>query len=415
MKHWREDVVAGLTTAVLLVPQAMAYALLAGLPPVVGLYASTLPILAYALIGSSRELAVGPVAMDSLLVAAALGSLAVSGSADYMSLAIMLALMVGGIQLTLALVRAGALIDLLHRSAISGFTSAAAILIALSQASNLLGVSLPRTQYAWRTIAALPYELINVHGPTLALGIVGYVIMQVLRAKAPRVPRALVVVVFGSLLAWGGVAAMGVAIVGDIPAGLPSLAIPNLDVDGAISLLPSAVLIAVIGLMEAAAIAQSIADKAGYEIKPSRELFGLGAANVAASLVGGYPVTGGFSRSAVNASAGARSRWASVVTALAIAAVLLLLTEWFYFVPKAALAAIIISAVGGLIDLALPRELWKRDRLDFALLFATFVATMAGGIGAGMLAVLVTSAVHKFRPKPKTSGEPDAATPIVRP
>lgn len=381
----RADALAGLTTAVMLIPQSMAYAMLAGLPPIVGLYASTLPLIAYALVGSSRELAVGPVAMDSLLVASALAPLAAVSGPEYVGLAVGLALLVGAIQVGLGLLRAGAVLDLLKRPAIAGFTSAAAIIIGLSQLSNLLGVPLPRTNRIHELVAAAVPLLTSTHWPTLAIGLGGIALLLWLRRVSPRLPRALIVVVVGSVLVWlTGASEAGVAIVGAVPAGLPELSVPTLSAADAQALLPSALVIALVAFMEGASVGKALADRRGAKIKPSREFIGLGLANLGASVVGGYPVAGGFSRTAVNAEAGARSRWAGVITAGVVVVTLLFFTGWFFYLPKAALASIIMASVFGLIDIAGARRLWATQRLDFALFALTFAATLGLGIEIGI-------------------------------
>ncbi|MCA9695532.1 MAG: hypothetical protein KC636_38495, partial [Myxococcales bacterium] len=344
------DLVAGVTTAVMLIPQGMAYAMLAGLPPIVGLYASTLPLVAYALVGTSRQLAIGPVAIDSLLVAAAVGSLASVGSDAYLAHAIALAAMVGIIEVTLGALRAGFLVNFLAQPVVSGFTSAAALVIGLSQAPNLLGVTLPRGQPFHAQLAALAGALPQSHAPTLLVGLAAIVLLLLARRLGPRVPGALLVVAITTLAVWGlDLDAAGVAIVGVVPAGLPPLALPTFELDALGSLLPTALTIAFVGYMEAISVARAFARKHRYEIDANQELLGLGLANAAASVCGGYPITGGFSRTAVNAQAGARTPLAGIITAAVIVAALLLLTPLLYYVPKATLAAIIVVAVAGLV------------------------------------------------------------------
>lgn len=394
----------------MLIPQSMAYAMLAGLPPIVGLYASTLPLLAYAIIGSSRELAVGPVAMDSLLVASALAPLAAVGSPEYVGLAVGLALLVGGIQVVLGFARAGAILELLKRPAIAGFTSAAALIIGLSQLSNLLGVALPRTQRIHELIAAAVPVIGSTHWPTLAIGVGGIVLLLALKRFAPRLPRALIVVVAGSLVVWlAGLQDANVAIVGAVPAGLPDLSVPSLSGEQARTLLPSAMVIALVAFMEGASVGKAIADRRGATIKPNREFLGLGLANLGASVVGGYPVAGGFSRTAVNAEAGAQSRWAGVITAGAVVLTLMLFTEWFFYLPKAALASIIMASVFGLIDLAQARQLWANNRLDFALFLLTFAATLGLGIEIGIgMGFAASLALTGFRRWSSARRQPNA-------
>ncbi|MEM7159761.1 MAG: sulfate permease [Myxococcota bacterium] len=399
----RRDLTAGLTTAVMLIPQAMAYAMLAGLPPIVGLYASTLPLVVYALIGSSRELAVGPVAMVSLLVATALGPMAEAGSADYVAYAIVLSLLVGLLQTAMGLLRAGFLVNFLSHPVVSGFTSAAALIIGFSQLQHLLGVDIPRSHHVHTIVAEAIGRVSDVQGHTLAIGLASIVSLVVMKRFVPRWPRALVVVVGSTVMVWGlGLRERGVAIVGDVPAGLPSLSLPRFDLGTMEALLPTAIIISLVGFMESISVAKAFARRAHYEVDPNRELLGLGLANLAAAVFRGYPVTGGFSRTAVNAQAGARSGVAGLVTAGVVVVTLLVFTDLFFYLPKAVLAAVIMTAVFGLVDVAEVKHLWKADRTDLALLVLTFAATLGlgieAGIGIGVGASMLWFVVRTTRP-----------------
>lgn len=388
----RGDVVAGLTTAVMLIPQGMAYAMLAGVPPIYGLYASLAPVLVYAAFGSSRQLAVGPVAMVSLLVAAGVGKGAPAGSDAFVAHAILLALMVGALQLAMGVLRLGFLVNFLSHPVISGFTSAAAIVIGLSQLGQVLGFSIPRDHQVHEIVAAALAGLGQTHLPTLALGAGTIATLVAARRFAPALPGALVVVVGSTLLVWSlDLHATGVAIVGKVPAGLPPLALPELDVAAAGELFGVAVTIAVVGFMESVAVAKKYARDNGYVVDANQELVGLGLANVVGSLTSAFPVTGGFSRTAVNAQAGARTNVAGVVTALMVGLALVLLTPLFYFLPKAVLAGIIMTAVFGLIDLDEVRHLWKVKRSDLAMLLITFAVTLGVSIEAGIAAGVIAS------------------------
>ncbi len=380
------DLVAGLVTAVMLVPQGMAYALLAGLPPVVGLYASVVPLIVYALFGSSRQLAVGPVAIVSLLTLAGVGALAEPGSAEFVALAAALMLMVGVIQAVLGFLRAGFVVNFLSHAVISGFTSAAALVIGLSQLKHLLGVDIPREENVFVLLAHAAGEALNTHGATLAIGIASIVVLLIGKRLAKRFPTPLLVVIGASLLVWGlGLHERGVAIVGEVPAGLPSLGLPQLGGGALASLLPVAATIAFVGFMESVAVAKAIAAKHRYKVDANRELVGLGLANVVGAFFRGYPVTGGFSRSAVNDQAGARTPLAGIVTAVLIGLTLLFLTDLFYYLPNAVLAAIVMVAVFGLIDANEPRHLWRVKRVDALTLAVTFLATLTLGVEVGIL------------------------------
>ena len=381
----RGDMSAGLTTAVMLVPQAMAYAMLAGLPPLVGLYASVVPLALYALFGSSKELAVGPVAMVSLLVASGVGALSPSGTEEYILLAVTLALMVGVIQLAMGIFKVGFLVNFLSHPVISGFTSAAALIIGFSQLKHLLGVNIPRGKLH-ETIWSALQQLGAINGTTLLLGAVSVVALVALKRWRPSFPRALAVVVGSTVAVFAlDLTSAGVKIVGNVPAGFPSPTLPSMSTSTLSALLPTALTISLVAFMESISVAKAFASRRRYEIEPNQELIGLGLANIAAGLFRGYPVTGGFSRTAVNASAGSRSGLASLITAGVVALTLLFLTPLFHYLPKATLAAIIMTAVFGLVDVKEVKHLWKVKRSDLSLLTLTFVATLAFGIEEGIL------------------------------
>jgi len=390
--HLGGDISAGLTTAVMLVPQAMAYAMLAGLPPEVGLYASMLPLVIYALLGTSRQLAVGPVAMVSLLVASAITPLAVPGSAEYIGLALVLALLVGLVQAAMGFLRLGAIVSVLSHPVVSGFTSAAAIIIAMSQLGHLMGVRLDAGHQLHEVVVAAAGALGDVHLPTLAIGVGAVGIIVLMKRLVPRLPRALVVVVVGTLVVWAlDLAARGVAVVGALDGGPPPLTLPPLDGHTLGALLPTAVAIALIAFMESVAVAKVLARRHGYRLDPNQELVGLGLANVGASFTGGFPVTGGFSRTAVNDQAGARTGLAALITAAMVLVTTLFLLPLFALLPTAVLAAIIVTAVAGLVDLREVRHLWKVKRSDLGFWAITFATTLFLGIEPGLVAGVLAS------------------------
>lgn len=386
------DLSAGLTVAVMLIPQGMAYAMLAGLPPIVGLYASVFPLLAYALLGTSRQLAVGPVAMVSLLVATGVGAIAPAGSAEYVALAIALAGMVGVLQLAMGVLRLGALVTFLSHPVVSGFTSAAAIVIGLSQLEHLLGVRLEKSPRLHELVVDAAGALGDTHAITLAIGAGSIAVLLLLKRWRPRFPGAITVVVIGTLLTWAlGLADRGVRIVGEVPSGLPLPSVPALDLSRLGALLPTAITIALVGFLESISVAKAFARKNGYEVDANQELRALGAANVVGLFSGAYPVTGGFSRTAVNAQAGARTGLASIITAAVIGVSLVLFTPLFYYLPRAVLAAIVMAAVIGLVDVREPVHLWKVKRTDAVLLGLTFVATLFLGIEEGIVTGVAAS------------------------
>jgi SulP family sulfate permease len=381
----------------MLVPQGMAYALLAGLPPEVGLYASTLPLLAYALLGTSRQLAVGPVAIVSLLTASALAPLYEQGTAGYISAAALLALLVGVVHLVLGFGRLGFIVNFLSHSVLVGFTAAAAIIIGFSQVKHLLGVSVPRTDHFHETVREIVTALDQIHSTTLALGAGSVALLLVLKRVARRVPGALVVVVAATLIVTiADLTSKGVATVGSIPDSLPMFALPDLGGGAIADLLPTALVITLVGFMESIAVAKVYARRHRYDVEANRELVALGASNVTAGLFGGYPVTGGFSRTAVNDSAGAKTPLASVITAAIVLITIALLTPLFENLPKAALGAIIIVAVVNLVDIAEMRHIAAVKRTDLVGLSVAFFATLILGIEVGIAVAVVASMLVVF-------------------
>jgi SulP family sulfate permease len=411
----RPDLAAGITIAAMLVPQGMAYALLAGLPPEVGLYAATVPVLVYALLGTSRQLAVGPVAIVSLLTASALAPIVEEGSASYLAAAALLALLVGVIHLVLGFGRLGFLVNLLSHSVLVGFTAAAAIIIGFSQVKHVLGVAVPRQEQFADTVRAVGEQLSEIHGPTLVIGVASLVVLLAAKRFIPRLPAALLVVA-GSTLAVDllDLEAEGVAVVGDIPDSLPVFGVPDAPGSLMADLAVAAVVITVVGFMESIAVAKVYARRHRYDLDPDQELIGLGAANVASGLFGGYPVTGGFSRTAVNDTAGARTPLASVVTAVLVLITIALLTPLLVSLPKAALGAVIMVAVAGLIDVGEMRHIASVKRSDLIGMGVAFVATLALGIEIGIVLAVVASMLVVFarmsRPHTAVLGRIDGTT-----
>ncbi len=396
------DLLAAAIVTLMLIPQSLAYALLAGLPPEVGLYASILPLVGYALFGSSRTLAVGPVAVVSLMTASAAGGIAAQGSPEYTSVALILAGLSGLFLVGLGLLRLGSLASLLSHPVISGFITASALVIAASQLGPVLGLRAGGDNLV-EVVEKLASNVANVHLPTLAVGGLAIALLLWIRhrlgpllkrrgvrpAVADLVVRAgPVVAVVASIAAVAlfGLDAQGVATVGAVPGGLPPLTLPDFDPELWLQLLPAAVLISIVGFVESVSVAQSLAVKRRQRIDPNQELLGLGAANLAASFTGGYPVTGGFARSIVNYEAGAQTPAAGVFTAVLIAVATLLLTPLFRLLPSAVLAATIIVAVIGLVDLHTLVRTWRYDRADFVASAATVVLVLGHSIEAGLVA-----------------------------
>jgi len=398
------DLSAGLTVGVMLIPQGMAYAMIAGMPPIYGLYASTIPLILYAIFGTSRQLAVGPVAMVSLLTAAGIGAMAEAGSETYIALAIALAVFVGVIQLVLGLFRLGFLVNFLSHPVISGFTSAAALIIGLSQLKHLLGVDIARSHHIHEILLEAFAKIAEINVATFVLGLAGILLIVFIKKVNKSIPGPLVAVAFGILAVWSlGLTESGVKIVGEIPSGLPAFGVPTIDMSSIGELVPIALTISLVGFMESIAVAKAIQAKhRNYKVVPNQELIALGVANIGGSFFQAFPTTGGFSRTAVNDQAGAKTGLASILSAGLILLTLLFLTPLFYYLPNAILASVIMVAVYGLIDFKEVIHLWHSNRTDFFMLLATFVATLSlgieQGIGVGVVLSLVMVIYQTTRP-----------------
>ncbi|NBC26149.1 MAG: sulfate permease [Bacteroidetes bacterium] len=384
-EEFRGDLTAGATVAIMLVPQGMAYAVLAGMPPVYGLYASIVPLFLYAVFGTSRQLAVGPVAMVSLLVVAGVGEIAEIGSDRFIQLAIMTALGVGLFQFLMGVFRMGFLVNFLSHPVLSGFTSAAAIIIGASQLSNLLGLDLARSKQVHDILIGAIQNAGTIDPATACIGIGSVLVILFLKRWNRAIPSALIVVVAGTAVtALFGLNGSGVSIVGDVPQGLPAFQLPGLEWADFRTLFPIILVISLVSYMESIAVAKAIANKRGYKVDANQELIALGGANIGGALFQSFPTTGGFSRTAVNNQSGANTTIASVITALLIGATVLFLTPLFYYLPNAVLAAIIMVAVAGLFDANEMVHLWNTDRKDLAMLAVTFFATLLLGIEEGI-------------------------------
>ncbi|ALG91619.1 MULTISPECIES: SulP family inorganic anion transporter [Actibacterium] len=408
------DIVAAVIVTIMLIPQSLAYALLAGLPAEMGLYASILPLMAYAIFGTSRALAVGPVAVVSLMTAAAVGNLALQGTPEYAAAAIILAFLSGLVLLVMGFFRLGFLANFLSHPVIAGFITASGIIIATSQLKHILGI--PASGHnLLELVHSILAHLAEVNFWTLAIGVpTTAFLFWVRKGLKPRLIAAgippklsdilakagpVAAVVVTTLVTWAlGLNDRGVAIVGDIPKGLPPLTIPKFDMEIWTSLIGSAVLISIIGFVESVSVAQTLAAKKRQRIVPDQELIGLGASNIAASISGGYPVTGGFSRSVVNYDAGAETPAAGAFTAVGIALATLALTPLIFFLPKATLAATIIVAVLSLVDFSILRTTWTYNKADFAAVAATILLTLGFGVELGVSSgVLISILLYLYR------------------
>ncbi len=401
----RADLLAGLTVAMVLIPQSMAYAQLAGMPAYYGLYAAFLPVIIGALWGSSRQLQTGPVAVVALLTASALAPLAAPGSADYIALAILLALMVGVIQLTLGFLRMGEVVNLLSHPVILGFTNAAAIIIGLSQLNKLLGVSMERSDRFLVDILGVFQQIPDLHLPTLLFGVGALALMIGMKRYTPRLPGVLIAVVLTTVISWLINFEERGDVVGHVPAGLPSLTVPEVTWRDITSLLSIAIVIALVAFMEAIAIAKAMAAKTRARIDPNQELIGQGLANLSSGFSQAFPVSGSFSRSAVNLNAGAVTGLAAVFTGLLVAVTLLFLTGLLYHLPQAVLAAVIMLAVVGLVNFSALKHAWTTHRHDGVAALLTFVATLAFaphldiGILVGAAVAIILFLRRRMRPR----------------
>ncbi len=391
--HLRGDLSAGLTVGVMLIPQGMAYAMIAGLPPIYGLYASTIPIIIYALLGTSQQLAVGPAAMIALLTAAGIGSLAPSGSEQYISLAISLALIVGVLHILLGLLKMGFLVNFISRPVICGFTSAAAIIIFLSQLKNFLGFHIPRGGHTFDTLLYAIKHCQDTNLATLLIGVIAIAILMMLKQIKSIIPGPIVIVVLGIISVMIlGLQDYGVSIVGSVPEGLPGFIVPDLNLEIITRLGPLALIIALIIFMQSIAVAKAIhLNHKDYKILPNQELMALGAANIVGSFFQSFPITGGLARTAVNDQAGAKSVLASLITAGLIILTLLFLTPLFSNLPNAVLAAIIAVAVYSLFNYKEAIHLWHTHKSDFWMMAITFGATLALGIEKGIFTGVILS------------------------
>ena len=410
------DLTAGIVVGTVLIPQAMAYSLLAGLPPEIGLYASILPPVVYAFLGTSRLISVAPVALDSLMVAAAIAPLAAENTPQYLGLALLLALLIGTIDILMGVFRLGFLVNFLSQAVISGFISAAAIVIGFSQVKHLLGLKIPQTESFLKLLTYLVQGITAINWVTLTLGVVSVLVLiyfpkwlgKELKKRGfqeftimPITKSApLLLVITSSLLVlfFHLDRVAGVKVVGNIPQGLPSLSFPPVDGNTITTLLPAALAISFVGFMEAYSVGKFLASKRRQKVDANQEFIALGAANISAALTGGYPITGGLSRSSVNFSANANTPLASMITAGIIALTVMFLTPLFYFLPQACLAAIIVMAVSNLLDFATLKRLWVYNRADAIAWLAAFFAVLITSVEKGILfGAAVSIILHLWR------------------
>ncbi len=401
----RADLIAGLTVALVAIPQSLAYAQLAGVPPYYGLYASFLPVIIGALYGSSPALSTGPVAMTSLLTAASVMTLARFGTDQFYAYVILMALLSGIFQIALGIARMGVLINFLSYPVLRGFINAAAIIIALAQLPAMLGLKLEHSRHFMIDVLHVVEHSASTHLPSLAFGLGSLVLLMLFKKFTPRLPGVLVVVIITTYLSYQfGFEAGGGVVVGTIPQGLPSFSLPPFDWNASMHMLPAAFVIAIISFMEAMSSSKIIAIKTRTKWDENQELVGQGLAKIAAAFSNGMPVSGSFSRSALNLASGARSGLASVFSAVLVLITLLFFTPLLYHLPKPVLAAIIMMAVFSLVDVQTIKDAWRANRQDGIAAIVTFFATLAfapniqNGILTGILLSLVLFLLRTMRP-----------------
>jgi len=384
---FKGDLLAGITVGIILIPQGIAYALIAGLPPIYGLYCALVPQVMYAIFGSSRQVAIGPVAMDSLIVATGVSTLALAGSESYISIAILLALMVGAIQFIMGVFSLGFIVNFLSKPVITGFTSAVALIIGFNQFRNLFGVDFVQSDQLQYVVLDIWRQIVDFNHPTTIIGLISVVIIIILRKINKKIPSALIVVIIGILvLKFFGSSFNGVAIVKEIPSGLPTFGIPEFDIDLIRELLPIAFTLVMVGYLETISIGKSLEAKQDeYRIRPNQELIALGISNMIGSFFKAYPTTSSFSRSAINQESGGKTGMAALISVAMVVFTLLFLTPLFYHLPKTVLAAIIIVAVFNLVNIKEAAFLWRANHLDFWLMLATFIGTLLLGIEFGIM------------------------------
>ena len=393
---FKKDLQAGLTVGVLLVPQGMAYALLAGVPPIYGLYAGIIPLFLYALFGTSMHLSIGPVAVSALLVLAGVGQVAEPFSEQYISLVILTGLLIGVAQVLMGFLRLGFLVNFLSHPVIAGFTSAAAVIIAASQLKYLLGIDIPRFHHFYETVGYAFANISNTHLLSFGFAIGGMILISIFKKVNKNIPGALITVLLGiALVAVFQLDKLGLSIVGEVPQGLPRIVFPEINLENIKLVLPTVITVTLIGIVESIGIAKAIESKhEHYRVRPNRELLALGISKIGGAFFQAIPTSGSFSRSALNNESGGRTGMSSIITAALIAITLMFLMPLFYYLPEALLASIILLAVKGLFEYKEAIHLWKIHRADFWMMMVTFLVTLGVGIEFGVLTGVILSVLQ---------------------
>ena len=393
LREFKGDSMAGITVWIMLIPQGMAYAMLAGMPPIYGLYGGLVPLLLYGFLGTSRQLSIGPVAISALLVLAGISQIAEPESSRYIVLVILAGLLIGVLQLLMGVLKLGFLINFLSHPIIVGFTSAAAVIIGVSQLKYLLGISIPRFEYLPETIGYAIAHISEIHWLSFLLCTGGITLIFILRKINPLIPGALVVTILGILaVIVFQLDQSGVKIVGEVPRGLPSFQVPEITLTDFKAILPTVFTVGIIGVVESIGIAKLLeAKNRDTLIIPNQELLALGISKIGGAFFQSLPTSGSFTRSAVNDHNGAKTGMASIISALLVGLTLIFLTPVFYYLPEAVLASIILVAVKGLFNIKEGIHLWQTHRQDFTLMLITFLSTLLLGIEWGVLVGVVLS------------------------
>ncbi|MGM0442389.1 MAG: SulP family inorganic anion transporter [Elusimicrobiota bacterium] len=396
-KVFKKDLVAGVTVGIILIPQVMAYAMLAGLPPVYGLYASMIPLIVYTLFGTSKQLVPGIIAIDMIIVATGVGNMASPGTEKYILLVALLALMVGIIHLVMFSAKLGYLVNHISQPVIVGFTMGAALIIIFSQADKILGISTGHTTYIFSIVKELVKNMgsINIH--TLIIGGVSLLFLILFEIFKPVFPGSILVIILSTLGVWFfNLTDAGVKIVGQIPAGLPPFKLPSLSIAGSRELMSTAITLAMVQFMSVASLGKIYASKHKYSINSNRELFTIGISNLLNSIFSGMPVSASFSRTAVNEKAGSQTPLANFIAAVVVCVTLLFFTRLFYYLPLAALGAVVVMAAVGLVDFKAIKELYEVKQIDALIAVFTFIVTLVVGIQEGILLGIAVSVLAIF-------------------
>jgi len=394
-QKFKGDLTAGLTTGVMFIPQGMAYAVIAGVPPIYGLYAGVIPLLTYPLLGTSKNLSVGPVAVDMLIVAAGVSLLAEPNSERYITLTILLTMMAGGMQLLMGSMQLGAIFNFFSRPVIAGFTLAAPLIIAFTQLHNLLGIELPNTQYIILIIEKVLFKIDEIHLQTLFWGLSATGLLASLKYWKPALPASVLILGLSIFLAWfTNAGSNGIHLVGEIPKGLPPIDLPEINFNNMRELLPTALTLALVQFMSVASLGRTFAKRHNYTIDSNHELVAIGASNFFGSFFQSIPVSGSFSRSAASEQANVQTPLANIITSAVIIATLLFLTPIFYYLPMPILAAIIIISALNLIDLSEFKLLYETKRSEGLIAIFTAACTLLIGIQEGILLGIVASMLN---------------------